>query len=83
MIILKPITVIRPILESMKKCRFIAFLARHKTRSIRINECGATTTEYALILALVVIVLISSLTALGNALQDKLSDIITQIKTAS
>ncbi|MCL6581852.1 MAG: Flp family type IVb pilin [Firmicutes bacterium] len=37
---------------------------------------GVTTAEYALLLALVVIVLISSLTSLGATLQDKLQSII-------
>lgn len=40
------------------------------------GERGVTTAEYALLLALVVIVLISSLTSLGATLQDKLQSII-------
>ncbi len=43
------------------------------------NEDGATTAEYALILTLVVLILISSLSALGAALNDKLRGIIDQI----
>lgn len=42
----------------------------------RLDERGVTTAEYALLLALVVVVLISSLTALGATLQDKIQDII-------
>jgi Flp pilus assembly pilin Flp len=41
-----------------------------------LDERGVTTAEYALLLALVVIVLISSLSALGATLQDKLQSII-------
>lgn len=40
------------------------------------NHRGVTTAEYALLLALVVVVLISSLTTLGATLQDKLQAII-------
>ncbi|MCL4426522.1 MAG: Flp family type IVb pilin [Firmicutes bacterium] len=43
---------------------------------------GATTAEYALVLALVVVILISSLTALGNALNQKIKMIIDQITNA-
>lgn len=48
---------------------------------IRAMKCqkGATTAEYALILALVVIILIGTLNNLGSALNDKLRDIIDQI----
>lgn len=44
---------------------------------------GATTTEYALILALVVVILIGTLTALGQALQDKLELIIEKIRASA
>lgn len=43
------------------------------------DETGATTTEYALVLALVVVVLIGTLNTLGTTLQAKLSEIIQQI----
>jgi Flp pilus assembly pilin Flp len=46
------------------------------------SEGGATTAEYALILTLVVIMLISSLSSLGVALQTKLRAIIEQINAA-
>ncbi len=42
----------------------------------RLDSRGVTTAEYALLLALVVVVLISSLSALGATLQDKLQGII-------
>ncbi len=46
------------------------------------GERGATTTEYALILALVVVVLIGSLSSLGAVLQERLQEIIAQIQGA-
>ncbi len=42
---------------------------------------GATTAEYALLLALVVVILISSLSALGNTLNGKLQGIISSLNT--
>jgi len=44
------------------------------------SDRGASTTEYALLLTLVVVVLIGSLTALGAALRDKLNSIVTSLK---
>ena len=44
------------------------------------EERGAATAEYALILALVVVVLIGTLTTLGDALTDKLGDIIAGLQ---
>lgn len=46
------------------------------------RPAGASTTEYALLLALVVIILIGSLTALGETLRDKLQEIIDKIKAS-
>jgi pilus assembly protein Flp/PilA len=43
---------------------------------------GASTAEYALILALVVIILIGTLTQLGQALTAKLQGIISEINNA-
>ncbi|MCL6449674.1 MAG: Flp family type IVb pilin [Acetobacteraceae bacterium] len=43
---------------------------------------GATTTEYALLLALVVVVLIGTLSALGSVLNEKLQEIIDEISHA-
>ena len=40
---------------------------------------GATAAEYALILALVAVILIGSLTRLGQALTNQLEDIIDKI----
>ena len=48
-------------------------------KSLWANKNGATTAEYALLLALVVIILISSLSSLGQALQDRLQEIIQSI----
>lgn len=56
------------------------FFRRVLARSLRglrmLGDGGVTTAEYALLLALVVVVLISSLTTLGATLQDKLQSII-------
>ena len=46
------------------------------------SEEGAASTEYALLLALVVVVLISSLSALGAELNNKLNSIILRIRGA-
>lgn len=43
------------------------------------RERGAATTEYALLMALVVVFLISTLGQLGQAIKNKLLDIIGQI----
>jgi Flp pilus assembly pilin Flp len=51
----------------------VAFMARSD---------GATAAEYALVLTLVVVILISSLSALGTALNAKLHAIIEQINGA-
>ncbi len=51
-------------------------------RMIVFNERGATSAEYALILALVVITLITTLSALGATLNAKLTSIIDQISNA-
>lgn len=43
---------------------------------------GATTAEYALLLALVVVILIGALSQLGQALNAKLGSIINSINQA-
>ncbi len=48
----------------------------------RLNKKGATTTEYSLILALVVIVLITTLRTLGTTLNAKLHTIISSLNGA-
>ncbi len=48
-----------------------------------LGDGGVTTAEYALLLALVVVVLISSLTTLGATLQDKLQSIIDTLTGVS
>jgi len=59
--------------ESLRRVRRFV---RAAVGNRRLDERGVTTAEYALLLALVVVVLISSLTALGATLQDKIQDII-------
>ena len=46
------------------------------------HPSGAATTEYALLLALVIIILIGTLTALGDALREKLQMIIEKIRAS-
>lgn len=46
------------------------------------DEKGASTAEYALILTLIVVILITSLSELGGTLNAKLRDIITQLEGA-
>jgi len=59
--------------ESLRRVRrFVRAVVGNR----RLDERGVTTAEYALLLALVVVVLISSLTTLGATLQDKLQGII-------
>lgn len=48
-------------------------------RRLAAPESGAATTEYALVLALVVVILITTLTSLGAALQDRIQSIIDSI----
>mgnify|MGYP000400993047 CR=1 FL=1 len=66
-------------MRTLHRFRFIALpLRRFGVLAARrlADSRGVTTAEYALLLALVVIVLISSLSALGATLQDKLQSII-------
>jgi pilus assembly protein Flp/PilA len=46
------------------------------------NERGAATAEYALLLALVVIILIGTLSTLGGELNLRLNEIITNLQNA-
>lgn len=47
------------------------------------DQRGATTAEYALLLALVVVILIGTLSQLGQALNGKLQDIINSLNTVN
>jgi len=62
--------------ESLRRVRRFV---RAAVGNRRLDERGVTTAEYALLLALVVVVLISSLTTLGATLQDKIQDIIDSL----
>lgn len=46
------------------------------------TPCGAASAEYALLLALVVIILIGALSQLGQALNTKLANIIDSLNQA-
>lgn len=47
---------------------------------IRKNESGATAIEYGLIAALIAVVLIASLGALGNNISTQFNNIATSVK---
>ncbi|MBT9258410.1 MAG: Flp family type IVb pilin [Clostridiales bacterium] len=46
------------------------------------RQDGAATAEYALLLVLVALALITGLTSLGSALNDKIQDIVQTIRQA-
>jgi len=46
------------------------------------EQKGATTAEYALLLALIVVMLIGALSSLGEALRDKLLEIVDSLTSA-
>ncbi|MBX5476268.1 MAG: Flp family type IVb pilin [Clostridia bacterium] len=48
----------------------------------RLNAIGLRLSEYSLVLALVVIVLIGALSTLGGALNSRLLDIVDQLNQA-
>ena len=48
-------------------------------RTLKNNEEGLTTVEYAIVLALIAIVAIGAWTALGTAVSSKAQDAATQI----
>ncbi|WCL55058.1 Flp family type IVb pilin [Gimibacter soli] len=52
-------------------------------RKLRKNEEGATAIEYGLIAALIAVVLVGTLTALGTALDDLFGDVGTKIEGAT
>jgi len=62
--------------------RGAASIGRRLQAGVADGEDGATATEYALLLALIVVTLIGTLSALGGALDAKLRDIIEQITNA-
>lgn len=62
---------------------FARFLTVRRLVGRLLDQSGVTTAEYALLLALVVVVLISSLTSLGATLQDRLQAIIDTLTGVS
>lgn len=55
---------------------------RERWQSCLRSARGAATAEYALLLALIVIVLVGTLTTLGSVLNQKLQRIIDQLTQA-
>ncbi len=62
--------------------RACILLWQAKVRAVQAltGEEGAATAEYALILALVVVMLITTLQLLGQTLEGRLQEIITQLQ---
>jgi pilus assembly protein Flp/PilA len=56
-------------------------MSKFVTRFLK-DESGATAIEYGLIAALIAVVLVASLGALGEALDTKFTDIATKITSA-
>lgn len=56
-------------------------MSKFVTRFLK-DESGATAIEYGLIAALIAVVLVASLTALGDALKGNFTDIATKINDA-
>jgi pilus assembly protein Flp/PilA len=52
-------------------------------KKIRKDEAGATAIEYGLIAALIAVVLISTLSALGNNMKNSFTKISTNVSTAN
>jgi len=53
-----------------------------KVRELLISEEGATATEYAVMLALIIIVAIGAITLLGEKVENTFNDIANQIDSA-
>lgn len=53
--------------------------AARSVKEVAVSERAAATAEYALLLALVVIVLITTLTELGSAINGRIEDITDQL----
>ncbi len=54
-----------------------------KVQRFLVSEDGPTAVEYAVMLALIVIVCIASITAIGNNANDAFNTIATTLPTAS
>ncbi len=50
-----------------------------KAKELLVSEEGATATEYAVMLALIIIVAIGAISALGNKVNDTFQNITTKI----
>lgn len=47
--------------------------------AVRYNEKGATAVEYAIMVALIAVVIILTVTALGNAIKAKFQEVVTAL----
>jgi pilus assembly protein Flp/PilA len=50
-----------------------------RVRDFFVSEDGPTATEYAVMLALIIVACIAAITALGGALRDTFTSLTTQI----
>ncbi|HEX6990223.1 MAG TPA: Flp family type IVb pilin [Bacillota bacterium] len=74
---------VQPVREGLRgRARALAGYVGQLAGRVLGSARGATTAEYAMILALVVIVLLGTLTELGQALLLRLEDIVEQISTS-
>jgi len=51
----------------------------HRVREFLVNEDGPTATEYAVMLALIIVACIAAITALGGALSDTFNSLADQV----
>jgi len=51
--------------------------------AVRYNEKGATAVEYAIMVALIAVVIIVAVTTLGQNIRDMFSNVATKINTGS
>lgn len=64
---------------------FLSLRARFKDRARRAmgDEMGSTVAEYALVLVLVSVAVITVLNTLGGALTTKIGEVVTKIQSAT
>ena len=67
-------------LKTYVTCLSIRDRVMSRVREAAGDEAGATVAEYALVLVLVSVAVITVLSSLGSALQDKIAAIVTRIQ---
>ncbi len=56
---------------------------KNRMKAFLVNEDGPTATEYAVMLALIIIVSLAAITLLGQRVRDIFSDVDTQLSGAT